>query len=191
MGKIYNLLGLSVGCITNSLNESERKKNYACDITYGTNNEFGFDYLRDNMVYNLNQMVQRDHFFCIVDEVDSILIDEARTPLVISGITEDKSDQYFVCNKFVKELDKSDYEIDEKDKNVLLSNKGIDKIEKISKSHGILKNNNIYDPRSRMFFPESRANVSVGSQPPYFLVIMCFASEQERACPKKQNTFRS
>ena len=148
MGKIYNLLGLSVGCITNSLSESERKKNYACDITYGTNNEFGFDYLRDNMVYNLNQMAQRGHFFCIVDEVDSILIDEARTPLVISGITEDKSDQYFVCNKFVKELDKSDYEIDEKEKNVLLSNKGIDKIEAISKTYGILKNNNFYDPQN-------------------------------------------
>ena len=145
MGKIYNLLGLSVGCITNDINESERKKNYSCDLTYGTNNEFGFDYLRDNMVYNSNEMVQRDHFFCIVDEVDSILIDEARTPLVISGTTEDKSDQYFVCNKFVKQLEKKDYEIDEKDKNIMLSDKGIDKIEKLSKSYGILKNNNFYD----------------------------------------------
>ena len=82
-----------------------RKKNYDCDVTYGTNNEFGFDYLRDNMKYDpLEEMVQRDHFFCIVDEVDSILIDEARTPLVISGSTEDKSDQYYVCNKFIKEL---------------------------------------------------------------------------------------
>jgi len=148
MGKIYNLLGLSVGCITNSLDQAERKKNYLCDITYGTNNEFGFDYLRDNMVYHEKEMVQRNHFFCIVDEVDSILIDEARTPLVISGATEDKSNQYFVCNKFVKKLDKSDYEIDEKEKNVLLSNKGIDKIEEISKSHGILKNNNFYDPQN-------------------------------------------
>jgi len=97
------------------------------------------------MVYNSNEMVQRDHFFCIVDEVDSILIDEARTPLVISGTTEDKSDQYFVCNKFVKQLEKKDYEIDEKDKNIMLSDKGIDKIEKLSKSYGILKNNNFYD----------------------------------------------
>ena len=121
MGKIFNFLGLSVGCITNELEDDERKKNYNCDITYGTNNEFGFDYLRDNMKYNIEQMVQRNHFFCIVDEVDSILIDEARTPLVISGATEDKSDQYFVSNKFIKQLEKSDYEADEKDKNVMLS----------------------------------------------------------------------
>jgi preprotein translocase subunit SecA len=130
------------------MDDAERKKNYNCDVIYGTNNEFGFDYLRDNMKYDINEMVQRDHFFCIVDEVDSILIDEARTPLVISGSTEDKSDQYFVCNKFIKELDKIDYEIDEKDKNVMLSEKGIDKIEKLSKNFGILKNNNFYDPQN-------------------------------------------
>jgi len=148
MGKVYNFLGLSVGCITNEMDDFERKKNYDCDVTYGTNNEFGFDYLRDNMKYNIEEMVQRDHFFCIVDEVDSILIDEARTPLVISGSTEDKSDQYFVCNKFIKELDKKDYELDEKNKNVMLSEKGIDKIEKLSKTYGILKNNNFYDPQN-------------------------------------------
>ena len=148
MGQIYNFLGLSVGCITNEMDDVTRKKNYECDVTYGTNNEFGFDYLRDNMKYNMQEMVQRDHFFCIVDEVDSILIDEARTPLVISGATEDKSDQYYVCNKFIKELDKNDYELDEKDKNVMLSEKGIDKIEKISKTYGILKNNNFYDPQN-------------------------------------------
>jgi len=148
MGKIYKFLGLSVGCITNEMDDPERKKNYNCDVTYGTNNEFGFDYLRDNMKYNIEEMVQRDHFFCIVDEVDSILIDEARTPLVISGSTEDKSDQYFVCNKFVKELNKHDYELDEKDKNVMLSEKGIDKIEKLSQTYGILKNNNFYDPQN-------------------------------------------
>ena len=148
MGQIYKFLGLSVGCITNEMDDVARKKNYECDVTYGTNNEFGFDYLRDNMKYTIEEMVQRDHFFCIVDEVDSILIDEARTPLVISGSTEDKSDQYFVCNKFVKELGKDDYELDEKDKNVLLSEKGIDKIEKISKTYGILKNNNFYDPQN-------------------------------------------
>ena len=117
-------------------------------MTYGTNNEFGFDYLRDNMKYNVEEMVQREHFFCIVDEVDSILIDEARTPLVISGSTEDKSDQYFVSNKFVKELNKEDYELDEKNKNVMLSEKGIDKIEKMSKTFGLLKNNNFYDPQN-------------------------------------------
>ena len=148
MGQIYKFLGLSVGCITNEMDDVERKKNYNCDVTYGTNNEFGFDYLRDNMKYSISEMVQRDHFFCIVDEVDSILIDEARTPLVISGSTEDKSDQYFVCNKFIKELDKNDYELDEKNKNVLLSEQGIDKIEKLSKTYGILKNNNFYDPQN-------------------------------------------
>jgi len=148
MGQIYKFLGLSVGCITNEMDDKERKKNYDCDITYGTNNEFGFDYLRDNMKYNVEEMVQREHFFCIVDEVDSILIDEARTPLVISGSTEDKSDQYFVSNKFVKELDKEDYELDEKNKNVMLSEKGIDKIEKLSQTYGILKNNNFYDPQN-------------------------------------------
>ena len=148
MGKIYNLLGLSVGCITHEMDDDLRKKNYNCDVTYGTNNEFGFDYLRDNMKYDSNQMVQRDHFFCIVDEVDSILIDEARTPLVISGSTEDKSDQYFVCNKFIKQLEKTEYELDEQNKNVLLSEKGIDKIEKLSKTYGILKNNNFYDPQN-------------------------------------------
>ena len=148
MGKIYDMLGLSVGCITNEMNDDVRKKNYNCDVTYGTNNEFGFDYLRDNMKYDINQMVQRDHFFCIVDEVDSILIDEARTPLVISGATEDKSDQYFVCNKFIKQLEKTDYELDEKNKNVMLSEKGIDKIEKLSHTYGILKNNNFYDPQN-------------------------------------------
>jgi len=148
MGQIYKFLGLSVGCITNEMSDQERKKNYNCDVTYGTNNEFGFDYLRDNMKYNVEEMVQREHFFCIVDEVDSILIDEARTPLVISGSTEDKSDQYFVSNKFVKQLNKEDYELDEKNKNVMLSEKGIDKIEKLSQTYGILKNNNFYDPQN-------------------------------------------
>ncbi len=148
MGQVYKFLGLSVGCITNDMGDDERKKNYNSDVTYGTNNEFGFDYLRDNMKYSVEEMVQRDHFFCIVDEVDSILIDEARTPLVISGSTEDKSDQYFVCNKFVKQLSKPDYELDEKNKNVMLSESGIDKIEKLSQTYGILKNNNFYDPQN-------------------------------------------
>jgi len=148
MGKVYNFLGLSVGCITNEMEDEARKKNYRCDVTYGTNNEFGFDYLRDNMKYNIDQMVQRDHVFCVVDEVDSVLIDEARTPLVISGATEDKSDQYFICNKFIAQLEKSDYELEEKDKNVMLSEKGIDKIEKLSKTYGILKKNNFFDPQN-------------------------------------------
>jgi len=144
MGQVYKFLGLSVGCIENEMDDDNRKKNYNCDVTYGTNNEFGFDYLRDNMKYDINEMVQREHFFCIVDEVDSILIDEARTPLVISGATEDKSDQYFICNKFVKKLEKPDYELDEKNKNVMLTDNGIDKIEKLS----IIKNNNFFDPEN-------------------------------------------
>ncbi len=148
MGQIYKFLGLSVGCVTNEMDDLQRQKNYNCDVTYGTNNEFGFDYLRDNMKYNVNEIVQREHFFCIVDEVDSILIDEARTPLVISGPTEDKSDQYFVCNKFIKELNKQDYELDKKSKNVMLSEEGIDKNEKLSQKYGILKNNNFYDPQN-------------------------------------------
>ena len=148
MGQVYNFLGLSVGCITNEIDDITRKKNYNCNVTYGTNNEFGFDYLRDNMKYDIDQMVQRDHFFCIVDEVDSILIDEARTPLIISGATEDKSDQYFVSNKFIKQLEKYDYELDEKNKNVMLSEKGIDKIEQLSQTYGILKNNNFYDSQN-------------------------------------------
>merc|ERR1711969_36838 len=148
MGQIYKFLGLSVGCITNEMDDVERKKNYNCDVTYGTNNEFGFDYLRDNMKYNLDEMVQRQHNFCIVDEVDSILIDEARTPLVISGATEDRSDQYFVCNKFIKKLEKTDYELDEKNKNVMLSEKGIDKIENLSQTYGILKNEHFFDPQN-------------------------------------------
>jgi protein translocase subunit secA len=116
MGKIYKFLGLTVGCIVNDQEDVIRKKNYNCDVTYGTNSEFGFDYLRDNMKYDINQMVQRNHVYCIVDEVDSILIDEARTPLVISGTTESNSDQYFICNKFIKKLGKIDYELDEKNK---------------------------------------------------------------------------
>ena len=149
MGSIYKFLGLSVGCITSEITDDyARKENYSRDVTYGTNNEFGFDYLRDNMKYDIDQMVQRNHFYCIVDEVDSILIDEARTPLVISGSTEDKSDQYFACNKFIKKLEKHDYELDEKDKNVMLTEKGIDKIEQLSKTFGLLKQNNFYDPQN-------------------------------------------
>ncbi len=148
MGKIYNYLGLTVGCITSELDNVDRKKNYNCDITYGTNSEFGFDYLRDNMNFSLSEMVQRDYNFCIVDEVDSILIDEARTPLIISGSSEDKSNQYKTIDKLCKKLEPSDYEVDEKDKNVLLTNKGIDNIENIFSSAGVLKNNNFYDPEN-------------------------------------------
>jgi preprotein translocase subunit SecA len=146
MGKVFNFLGTSVGCITNDLDDSQRKKNYECDITYATNNELGFDYLRDNMKYELNDMVQRDHNYCVVDEVDSILIDESRTPLVISGRIEDKTNLYSISNEFIKHLQKIDFELDEKNKNVILTDNGIDKIEKLSIQKKILKNNNFYDP---------------------------------------------
>ena len=146
MGKVYEQLGLRTGCIINQLDDEQRKKNYQLDITYATNNELGFDYLRDNMKYDISEMVQRDRDFCIVDEVDSILIDESRTPLIISGGIEDKSDQYFLANKFVQVLEKNDFELDEKNKNAILSDVGIDKVEKMSQKSGLLKNNNFYDP---------------------------------------------
>ena len=145
MGKIYNFLGLSSGFINNNQDDKERKENYNCDITYATNSELGFDYLRDNMKFTNEEMVQREHFFSIVDEIDSCLIDEARTPLIISGAAEDKTDKYQAVDKLIKRLDKSDYEIDEKDKNILLTNKGINNVEKIFSDTGILKNNNFYD----------------------------------------------
>ena len=148
MGKIYKFLGLSSGFINNDQNDQERKKNYHCDITYATNSELGFDYLRDNMKYSQNEMVQREHFFSIVDEIDSCLIDEARTPLVISGAAENKTNQYLAIDKLIKNLKKEDYEIDEKDKNILLTNNGINNVEKIFSQAGILKNNNFYDPEN-------------------------------------------
>ena len=146
MGKVFNFLGVSTGCITNDLEDNERKKNYAYDITYATNNELGFDYLRDNMKYEINEMVQRGHNYCIVDEVDSILIDESRTPLIISGKLEDKTTLYTTSNNFIRYLQKSDFELDEKNKNVILTDDGVDKIEKLALQQKILKNNNFYDP---------------------------------------------
>tara|TARA_A100001015_G_scaffold298031_1_gene380240 strand:+ start:2407 stop:4956 length:2550 start_codon:yes stop_codon:yes gene_type:complete len=148
MGKVFNFLGLKTGFINNDQDDNERKKNYECDITYATNSELGFDYLRDNMKYSNNQMVQRIHNYAIVDEIDSCLIDEARTPLVISGAAEDKTDKYTLVNKFINHLKSSDYEIDEKEKNILLTNNSIDNIEKILSSAGVLKNNNFYDPEN-------------------------------------------
>ena len=148
MGKIFDFLGVSTGCITNDLSDLQRQENYNKDITYATNNELGFDYLRDNMKYELSEMVQRGHNFCIVDEVDSILIDESRTPLIISGRLEDKTNLYSVSNEFIKYLKSKDYELDEKNKNVILTDLGIDKIEKLSIQKNILKNNNFYDPEN-------------------------------------------
>ncbi len=148
MGKIYNFLGLTSGFINNNQNDYQRKENYNCDITYATNSELGFDYLKDNMKYSQDEMVQRDHFFSIVDEIDSCLIDEARTPLIISGAAEDRTSQYHSIDKLVKILNSKDFEIDEKDKNILLTNEGINNVEKIFSNAGILKNNNFYDPEN-------------------------------------------
>jgi preprotein translocase subunit SecA len=148
MGQIYNFLGLTSGFVNNDQNDFERKKNYNCDITYATNSELGFDYLRDNMKYSKDEKVQREHHYSIVDEIDSCLIDEARTPLIISGSAEDKTNQYLAIDKLVKQLNKDDYEIDEKDKNILLTNDGINNVEKIFSNAGILKNNNFYDPEN-------------------------------------------
>ena len=146
MKGIYNFLGLSAGYINNEQTDEERKINYNCDITYATNSELGFDYLRDNMKFSFETMVQRGHNYAIVDEIDSCLIDEARTPLIISGGAEDRTSQYLAVDKLIKNLKKEDFEIDEKDKNILLTNQGIDNIEKILSGAGILKNNNFYDP---------------------------------------------
>ena len=148
MGKIYNFLGLTCGYINSDQSDEERKINYKKDITYATNSELGFDFLRDNMKYSNNEMVLRGHNFAIVDEIDSCLIDEARTPLVISGAAEDKTMQYIAVDKLIKNLEKTDFDLDEKEKNILLTNKGIDNVEKIFSSAGILKNNNFYDPEN-------------------------------------------
>ena len=148
MGQIYKFLGLSVGCLTSDVSDENRKQTYQCDIVYGTNNEFAFDYLRDNMRLSLDEMVQRDFNYCIVDEVDSILIDEARTPLIISGPTEDTSTEYFLCNKIVNDLNSDLYQKDEKDRNVTLNDKGVDEVEKKLSKLNLLNGDNFYDPRN-------------------------------------------
>ncbi|MDC3257514.1 preprotein translocase subunit SecA [Candidatus Pelagibacter sp.] len=148
MGQIYNFLGLTSGFINNDQNDYERKKNYSCDIVYATNSELGFDYLRDNMKYSEDEKVQREHHYSIVDEIDSCLIDEARTPLVISGAAENKTNQYLAIDRLVNQLNVNDYEIDEKDRNILLTNNGINNVEKIFSRAGVLKNNNFYDPEN-------------------------------------------
>jgi preprotein translocase subunit SecA len=145
MGQIYRFLGLSVGVIIPNLPDHARREAYSTDITYGTNNEFGFDYLRDNMKYERSQMVQRPFNFGIVDEVDSILIDEARTPLIISGPTEDKSELYIKLDQVVKEMPSEDYEYDEKDKRVLLTEEGTETVERLLETQGLLEGSNLYD----------------------------------------------
>ncbi len=145
MGQIYKFLGLSVGVIVHGLDDEQRKAAYACDVTYGTNNELGFDYLRDNMKYELVQMVQRGHSYAIVDEVDSILVDEARTPLIISGPLDDRSDFYNTIDRFMPQLDKADYEVDEKQRTVSLTEVGMEKLEQVLRAANLLKGGSLYD----------------------------------------------
>ena len=145
MGRVYNFLGLGYGVIVHGLDDAERKASYAADITYGTNNEFGFDYLRDNMKYELEQMCQRGHAYAIVDEVDSILIDEARTPLIISGPSEDKSDLYNAIDKFIPRLVKEDFEVDEKQRTANLTEAGNEHIEAMLGEAGLLTEGSLYE----------------------------------------------
>jgi preprotein translocase subunit SecA len=145
MGQIYRLLGMSVGCVVHELDDYERQQAYLCDVTYGTNNELGFDYLRDNMKFRLEEMVQRPFHYAIVDEVDSILIDEARTPLIISGPTEDNSELYISVDKLIPTLADEDYEKDEKQKTVALTESGQEKIEALLRQKGLLTAGGLYD----------------------------------------------
>lgn len=145
MGQVYRFLGLTTGVIVPNLNETQRREAYTADITYATNNELGFDYLRDNMKHERSQMVQRPYNFAVVDEVDSILIDEARTPLIISGPTDDKSEMYIAVNAIVLKLDEADYEKDEKSRSVILTEDGTEKAERLLEEAGLLTGSNLYD----------------------------------------------
>ena len=145
MGQIYRFLGLSVGCIVHGLNDEERRDAYAADVTYGTNNEFGFDYLRDNMKYALNTMAQRGHAYAIVDEVDSILVDEARTPLIISGPTQDLTEMYRAVDTLMSSLNASDFDLDEKSKQVTLTEPGAEHMVELLRGAGLLEHGDLYD----------------------------------------------
>ena len=145
MGQVYGFLGLTTGVIVHGIDDEERKKAYDCDITYGTNNELGFDYLRDNMKYRMEDMVQRGHVYAIVDEVDSILVDEARTPLIISGPLDDRSEFYNTIDAYIPQLDKPDYEVDEKQRTVTMTEAGMEKMETVLREAGLLKGGKLYD----------------------------------------------
>ncbi|MCO5162263.1 MAG: preprotein translocase subunit SecA [Mesorhizobium sp.] len=145
MGRVYGFLGLTTGVIVHGLSDEQRKAAYACDITYATNNELGFDYLRDNMKYNRAEMVQRGHNFAIVDEVDSILVDEARTPLIISGPLEDRSEMYNTVDRFMLQLNAEDFEIDEKQRTSIFTEVGTEKLENLLREAGHLKGESLYD----------------------------------------------
>ena len=148
LGKLYAFLGLSTGVIISDMAHEDRKAAYASDITYGTNNEFGFDYLRDNMAFSVEELVQRDYNFAIVDEVDSILIDEARTPLIISGPTEQAGELYTLTDSLIRQLDQDDYDLEEQDKNVSYTEKGMEHIEALYREAGELKTGSLYDPEN-------------------------------------------
>ena len=148
MGQVYRFLGLTVGCVKANMPDDDRRAAYACDITYGTNNEFGFDYLRDNMKFRIEQLVQRPFNFAIVDEVDSILIDEARTPLIISGPAETSSELYTEIDKIIPQLDEKDFELDEKSKTVTLTDEGIEKSEDILRKNGMLTEGHLFDAQN-------------------------------------------
>jgi preprotein translocase subunit SecA len=145
MGRLYKFLGLTVGVIVHGMDDNQRREAYACDVTYATNNELGFDYLRDNMKYERAQMVQRGHNFAIVDEVDSILVDEARTPLIISGPLEDRSEMYNTVDAIIAKIDPSDYEIDEKQRTAIFTEDGTEKVENVLRADGLLKGESLYD----------------------------------------------
>src|SRR5690606_10141781 len=145
MGRIYSFLGLTTGVIVHGMTDEERRAAYACDVTYGTNNELGFDYLRDNMKYERSQMVQRGHSYAIVDEVDSILIDEARTPLIISGPLDDRSELYNTIDAFIPKLDESDYEVDEKQRPAIFTEEGTEKVENTLRESNLFKGESLYD----------------------------------------------
>ncbi|MDZ7629162.1 MAG: preprotein translocase subunit SecA [Parvularculaceae bacterium] len=145
MGRVYERLGMKTGCIVHGLTDAERRAAYACDITYGTNNEYGFDYLRDNMKATREEMVQRGHHYAIVDEVDSILVDEARTPLIISGPTDDKSELYIAIDSFIPRLEAGDFEIDEKQRSVTFTEQGNERLEVMLKEAGLLQGESLYD----------------------------------------------
>ncbi|MFQ5344855.1 MAG: preprotein translocase subunit SecA [Mariprofundus sp.] len=148
MGQLYGFLGLSTGVIVHGITNDERREAYAADVTYGTNNEFGFDYLRDNMAFTREELVQRGHHYAIVDEVDSILIDEARTPLIISGPAEQATELYNQADKLIKQLNEEDYDKDEKDKAVSYTEIGNDHVEQLFREAGLLKEGNLYDPEN-------------------------------------------
>src|ERR1700678_1009184 len=145
MGQIYRFLALTVGCIVHGLTDEQRKQAYACDVTYGTNNEFGFDYLRDNMKYSIATMVQRGHNFAIVDEVDSILVDEARTPLIISGPTDDQSETYRLVDALIPSLSAGDFELDEKQRQVTLTEVGNERMTELLRQNNLLETGDLYD----------------------------------------------